>query len=197
MFFYTRLVTSKMTTKLHEGLSTLPLLLNQSGKYLRYCTQILCQRNWSSALIGGCLVIAQSNLTLAQPVPLVVETLPPPPVVPETKIPVRANPRTSESRVIATDIERNYHKNREYTFKAPLSATNPSRTAKSYRVEVYGNSQRTLNQVKSIVPSAFRKAGVIQVGIFQHPQNAQDMVLQLASRGLWARIVSVDRARRR
>ncbi|MGK7915698.1 MAG: SPOR domain-containing protein [Prochloraceae cyanobacterium] len=186
-----------MTTKLHEVLTSPSLLFNRSGKCLRHCQQIFCPRNWSSALIGGCLVIAQSNLTLAQPVPLVVETLPPPPVVPKTRIPAQKNPHTSESRVIATDIERNSRKNREYTFKAPLSSTNPRRTAKSYRVEVYGNSQRTLNQVKSIVPSAFRKAGVIQVGIFQHPQNAQDMLLQLASRGLWARIVTVDRARRR
>ncbi|MDJ0714286.1 MAG: hypothetical protein QNJ54_08685 [Prochloraceae cyanobacterium] len=137
-------------------------------------------KNCSSVALGICLAIFSSNVTLAQEIPLVVEVLPPPPpLIPESNNLIRTPEKTKQNSRI----------DREYNFQAP----NTTRSNQRYRVEVYGSSSRILTQVRRVAPKAFRKGGVIQAGIFQHSQNAQDLVLELTSRGLWTRIVAVDR----
>lgn len=81
---------------------------------------------------------------------------------------------------------------REYTFKAPdnkiLTNTEQLKAAQGYKVEVYGNAEDLLLQIKNIEPRAFAKGNIIQVGIFQQQKNAEDLVRQLATKGFWARI---------
>ena len=80
---------------------------------------------------------------------------------------------------------------REYTFKAPDNKTltdTELKVAQGYKVEVYGSAEELLHKVKNIEPRAFAKGNIIQVGIFQQQENAEDLVRQLAVRGFWARI---------
>ncbi|MGF1589416.1 MAG: SPOR domain-containing protein [Pleurocapsa sp.] len=83
---------------------------------------------------------------------------------------------------------------REYTFKAPNSKTLTNNgqltAAEGYKVEVYGNAEELLLQVKNIEPGAFIKGNIIQVGIFSQQDNAEDLVRKLAVAGFWARIVA-------
>lgn len=83
---------------------------------------------------------------------------------------------------------------REYTFKAPdsktLSNSSNLTAVQGYKVEVYGNEQGLLQKVRNIEPKAFIKGNLIQVGIFSQQNNAEDMVKKLASKGLWARIIT-------
>ncbi|MEL6496642.1 MAG: SPOR domain-containing protein [Cyanobacteria bacterium J06623_7] len=83
---------------------------------------------------------------------------------------------------------------REYTFKAPDSKTltnSKSLTAVGgYKVEVYGNEDELLSQVRNVEPQAFVKGNIIQVGIFSQRNNAEDMVQKLAGKGFWARMIT-------
>lgn len=82
---------------------------------------------------------------------------------------------------------------REYLFKAPNNKiiSNPQQLTRSqgYKVEVYGNAEELLQQVKNIEPKAFRKGEIIQVGIFSEQYNAEILVRKLAVAGFWSRIV--------
>lgn len=82
---------------------------------------------------------------------------------------------------------------REYTFKAPdsktLSNSGNLTAVQGYKVEVYGNEQTLLREVRNIEPKAFIKGDLIQVGIFSQQNNAEAMVRKLAVKGLWARII--------
>jgi hypothetical protein len=80
------------------------------------------------------------------------------------------------------------HKYREYIFTKPISA-NPD-TNSIYLVEVYGDSNFLLYQVKKIEPQAFRKDGFIQVGKFRQQQSAEALVKQLNQAGLRSRITA-------
>ena len=71
----------------------------------------------------------------------------------------------------------------EYIFSAPTSTTT------TYKVEVFGQSNFILQQVREVEPKAFIKGNIIQVGIFSEEDNAIDLVKQLTLQGLWARIV--------
>jgi len=90
-------------------------------------------------------------------------------------------------------LSKNNH-SREYTFKAPdnktLRNTGHLSAVQGYKVEVYGNGNELLLQVRDIEPKAFIKGDLIQVGIFSEQNNAEDMVRKLAVAGFWARIVS-------
>ena len=81
---------------------------------------------------------------------------------------------------------------KEYTFKAPdnkiLTDTEQLKAPQGYKVEVYGNAEELLHEIKNIEPRAFAKGDIIQVGIFKQQKNAEDLVRQLAVRGFWARI---------
>ena len=83
---------------------------------------------------------------------------------------------------------------REYTFKAPgnktLNNSGNLTAIQGYKVEVYGNEQVLLQEVRNVEPKAFIKGDLIQVGIFSQQNNAEDMVKKLASKGLWARIIT-------
>ena len=152
-----------MTTKL-EKLDVNPnRLFHRSIEYLK-----------SIAIF---LLIWPSQQSVAQNIPAIETELPPPPRVNQNK-------QAQESIPITIDGKPDDRK-REYKFQTNSSF--------SYRVEVYGDSPRLLNKVKRIVPNAFRKSGTIQAGIFQDPENAEDLILQLTSQGFWARIVTVDR----
>jgi hypothetical protein len=82
----------------------------------------------------------------------------------------------------------NSSKDREYTFSGGNSGDYPLK----YRVEVYGNSEKLMRLVKQIEPTAFRKGKVIQAGIFDQQQRAEEQVLRLTSQGIWARIVIIN-----
>ena len=81
---------------------------------------------------------------------------------------------------------------REYTFKAPdskkISNTEQLVKVRGYKVEVYGNETKLLQQVRNIEPAAFIKGDTIQVGIFSQQANAENMLRKLAKKGFWARI---------
>lgn len=85
-------------------------------------------------------------------------------------------------------------KPREYTFKAPdskvISNSEQLTKVRGYKVEVNGNADDLLQQVRDVEPAAFIKGDIIQVGIFGRQDNAEDLVRQLAAKGLWARIVA-------
>ena len=118
-----------------------------------------------------------------------------------TAVPVLANDvedlnqsdRSSSSFDFIKGKSDNRSKPREYTFKAPDSdISNRDRLGRvgGYKVEVHGNSDDLLQQVKNIEPTAFIKENTIQVGIFARQNNAEDLVRQLAAKGLRARIVT-------
>ena len=152
-----------MTTKLHLLNIKPRKLLHKSSNYLKS--------------IGIFLLILPSQHALAQNLPPIQRELPPPPSL-------NGDRQVTESIPISIESKSDSDSKRQYNFET---------SSVSYRVEVYGNSQRVLSQVKRIVPNAFRKSGIIQAGIFQDPENAEDLILQLTSQGFWARIVTVDR----
>ena len=81
---------------------------------------------------------------------------------------------------------------------ANVSATQPTVAASQsnplYRVEVPGQSEWRLNQVRNIEPNAFirRGEGVIQVGVFRNQARAQQLLNSLQGINLNARIVTLN-----
>ena len=141
-----------------------------------------------SIMSAGCYGLLATKAAVAQTSPKVAQYLPsPPPLSPRSRI-IRGN-RINRGRKnnilplpnIEPPISNQIAK--EYTFKAPS-------IAQSYRVEVLGNNQQTLQQVRNIEPQAFVKGNIIQVGIFQDKDNAATLVQELALKGLWARIAN-------
>lgn len=92
---------------------------------------------------------------------------------------------------------------REYVFQSPQAKPSkvPSRSpsASPYRVEVIGKDRELLSKVKKIEPLAFIRLGegVIQAGLFQEQQQAQQRVRELKSKGFSARVISVNSMVRR
>ncbi|MDJ0898408.1 MAG: SPOR domain-containing protein [Xenococcus sp. MO_188.B8] len=134
----------------------------------------------NTLLINGCLansLIAQNEASAPNNI------LPPPPPLSPPNIIIK----TQESPATPNNIEplRSMVQNaqEEYIFNAPRS------TQSNYKVEVFGNSNLLLKQVREVEPKAFIKGNIIQVGIFSEEANALDLVQQLTLRGLWARIV--------
>lgn len=82
----------------------------------------------------------------------------------------------------------------EFDFRVePDNSPNPN-TAK-YLVFVNQDSPLTLQEVQQIEPTAFRREYqgnlVIQAGIFGEPDNAQQLAIELESRGIAARVASL------
>ena len=108
--------------------------------------------------------------------------------------PVEGNTRETIHVSKNVNNPNNRTRQREYVYKAPdrKVISNPQQLTKSqdYKVEVYGNSDRLLKDIKDIEPKAFRKGEIIQVGIFSRQDNAELLVRKLAAAGFWARIVT-------
>ncbi|AFZ33968.1 hypothetical protein Sta7437_0357 [Stanieria cyanosphaera PCC 7437] len=132
--------------------------------------------------LSGYFLLTLIPTTLVEVNSAIAETLPPPPLVQSPRSSIWENQDTQSKPIISN---RNQNK-REYTFSAPVSSS--SEKAQGYRVEVFGDSDILLSQVRDIEPKAFRKGDIIQVGIFSDQKNAEDMVRKLALQGLWARI---------
>lgn len=156
-----------------------------------YFWQILAINTWLIISLGGFFPLFITTPTLAESKPTITKQLPPPP-------PLSPRSRKTKTRRYhlhqRTELEppTNIHSNRsrEYTFSAPETNLPLSNTSQSYKVEVFGNSDTILNQVRNIEPRAFRKGSVIQAGIFQDQTNAEELVRRLAIQGLWSRIIS-------
>ena len=166
------------------------LYVNSGSKFNSLNTTFLL------TLFSGCWSFLITPSAIAQNAPQINDRLPPPPPVPSGSRQIQGNRIT---RGISHDILRpanikppTYESNnsgREYTFSAPKSESAVSNAA-SYSVEVLGNSDHLLEQVRSIEPKAFLKGDIIQVGIFSEQNNAANLVRQLTFQGLWARIVT-------
>jgi hypothetical protein len=149
-------------------------------------------------LFSSCCSLLLTPSAIAQTAPQISEQLPPPPPLSPRSRLISGNrvTRGSSNDILPpANIEPPLSSNsitREYTFEAPNTIKNESATVNmgSYRVEVLGSSDLLLAQVRSIEPQAFLKGEIIQVGIFSEPDNAAELVRQLALQGLWARIVT-------
>ncbi|MGF1540060.1 MAG: SPOR domain-containing protein [Pleurocapsa sp.] len=143
------------------------------------------------AISGSSLImVAFPAPAIAEDEPQITEALPPPPPISQPNqiiknkytpiVPLDTNPPSYSS-----------DRQREYTFSAPdvPFETQKNRVNLGYRVEVFGNTERLLTQVRDIEPKAFQKGSIIQVGIFSDRHNAEDLVRKLAIQGLWSRIV--------
>ena len=134
--------------------------------------------------LGSFGIVVLSPLTTAQTVPPILQTLPPPPAVPLPNPPPTPDWPTEPLTVPSQTSS----KPSKIEFRA--SQANISQL---YRVEVYGTSQLHLTRVRRIASQAFvrQREGVIQVGVFEDQQRAEDLVQKLAMESLWARIVLV------
>lgn len=151
-------------------MTTKPLFLNQILTSIQFLSLLPTSK---------CFFLALITSTLLQVTSAIAETLPSPPSVRSPQI-------SEQEQTNSTPATSNLNK-REYTFSAPTSEpVTEERT--HYRVEVFGNSDLLLNQVRTIEPKAFRQGDSIQVGIFSDRENAEDLVRKLALQGLWARI---------
>ncbi len=141
------------------------------------------------------LIVATSSIATAKDEPRITESVPPPPpIAPQNQL-----VKHKHSRILPIDTNPpTYSKNdlqREYTFSAPdesavEEADSNINFNKGYRVEVFGDTEELLVQVRDIEPKAFQKGNVIQVGIFSDRNNAEDLVRKLARKGFWSRIIS-------
>lgn len=153
--------------------------------------RILAINTWLVLSLGGFFPLFLPMPTLAESRPSISKRLPPPPPISGRN----SNTRTRRyllHQKTEIDPPTNIHSNRsrEYTFSAPKTNLPSSNTNQIYKVEVFGSSDMVLEQVRNIEPKAFRQGSVIQAGIFQDQANAEELVRQLASQGLWSRIIS-------
>ncbi|GAB4232748.1 MAG: hypothetical protein Kow0049_15810 [Stanieria sp.] len=161
-------------------MTTKPLFLNQFLNSRLFLWFKLTR----SISLGGCFLLTLVPSILVQVNTAIAETLPSPPSIKSPRSQIEENQHTKSQPVISTS---NQNK-REYTFSAPTSSSESLKKAQGYRVEVFGDSDILLSQVRDIEPKAFRKGELIQVGIFSDQKNAEDMVRKLALQGFWARI---------
>ena len=153
--------------------------------------QILAINTWLLISLGGFFPLFLSAPALAESRPSITEQLPPPPPLSPRSRNIRTRRYHLRQRTeLEPPVNDRNNDNREYTFSAPDNSSSVLNRARSYRVEVFGNSETLLNQVRNIEPTAFRKDGVIQAGIFQDQSNAEELVRRLTIRGLWSRIIS-------
>ncbi|WP_250121597.1 SPOR domain-containing protein [Chroococcidiopsis sp. CCMEE 29] len=84
---------------------------------------------------------------------------------------------------------------REFDFQAPVPSS-PSPHVDSYLVYVNDNTSLTLQEVQQLEPTAYvrqyKGRSVIQAGVFNKRDNAQQRAKELESRGIEARIVSLS-----
>ncbi len=84
---------------------------------------------------------------------------------------------------------------REFDFQAPAPSS-PSPNVDSYLVYINDNSSLTLQEVQQLEPTAYvrqyKGRSVIQAGVFNERDNAQQRAKELESRGIGARIVSLS-----
>ena len=143
----------------------------------------------NSFLIESCLAesVRKNNLSshlVAQNSSLLPSNrLPPPPPLSAPNRIIKTKESLAAPNNIQPPRSRVANSQQEYIFNAP----NNLKT--SYKVEVFGGSNRILQQVRKVEPKAFIKGNVIQVGIFSQEDNALDLVRQLTLQGLWARII--------
>lgn len=82
----------------------------------------------------------------------------------------------------------------EFDFRVEPDSSPSPNTAK-YLVFVNQDSPLTLQEVQQIEPTAFEREykgnRVIQAGIFGEPDNAQQLAIELESRGITARVASL------
>ncbi|MDJ0536812.1 MAG: SPOR domain-containing protein [Xenococcaceae cyanobacterium MO_207.B15] len=160
---------------------------------------------FSLILVGGCCYFLTPS-AIGQNVPQIndigeasaqSDRLPPPPPLSPYSQPIEGNRVTRGTKheilrpnnIQAPPTYNSSNLEREYTFDAPNNESTVINIA-TYHVEVLGNSDRLLEQVRTIEPKAFLKGDIIQVGIFSDQDNAANLVRQLALQGLWARIVT-------
>ena len=183
-----------MTTKpmfLDRGSATYSNRGLNSPRYSCSFWQVLAINTWLLISLGGFFPLFLSTPTLAESGPIIAEQLPPPPPISPRGRRTRTRRYHLRQRTeLEPPLNSRSSETREYTFSAPNNSSSFSNRAQSYRVEVFGNSQTLLNQVRDIEPKAFRKGGVIQAGIFTDQSNAEELVRQLTIQGLWSRIIS-------
>lgn len=84
---------------------------------------------------------------------------------------------------------------REFDFQAPVPSS-PSPNVDSYLVYVNDNTSLTLQEVQQLEPTAYvrqyKGRSVIQAGVFNKRDNAQQRAKELESRGIGTRIVSLS-----
>ncbi len=161
------------------------LLPKSLSSYLAITLTILLS-TCSSALI----IVGFPATAMAEDEPQITEALPPPPPISQPNRIIKHK----HSRILPLDTNPpSYSRNRqrEYTFSAPDTSDEGEKNIgdRGYRVEVFGDTEKLLAQVRDIEPKAFQKGNIIQVGIFSDRHNAEDLVRKLAIEGLWSRIV--------
>jgi hypothetical protein len=154
----------------------------------------------------ACLTLITLTGTTAQTSPRVLNRLPAPPPIPTGKpsnSPVPKAPAELPPAAPAMPPAI-----REYTFEAPQAEpipipknktantslpSSPVPPAKFYRVEVVGDTEEVLAQVKQVEPLAFVRLGegVIQAGLFSDAGAAQQRLLGFQQQGLSAKVVTV------
>jgi len=160
-------------------------LVQRSQKYLWW-------RLFSALMVSGAIATAfcaKTQVSLAQK----TSALPPPPDVDFDLVPVPSNPVPQSPASPEAP--------REYIYKAPPSAKPNSskpinvRTTR-YMVYVNGNSSYLLQQIRLVEPEAFVQSfkgeQVIQVGLFDTEQAAQDQSKRFAGHGLKADVATVE-----
>ena len=159
----------------------------------KYLTHLVAGTTCSSVLLGGCLVFACSSLTAAQNVPSVLNRLPAPPPIPSVNSSPRKDLAPIPIEVVPVSADP-VAEIREDNFGSPQAEISPSSFSGFYRVEVQGEGDLLLTQVKRIEPLAFVRIGegVIQAGLFQQQYQAEERVRQLETQGLSAQVVIVN-----
>ncbi|MBE9167710.1 SPOR domain-containing protein [Pleurocapsales cyanobacterium LEGE 06147] len=178
-------------------MTTKPIFLNQFHQYLAAVSSLFSMPPavssiiWFLIFLGGFFSLISFIPIKAQDTHLIIEDLPPPPPVSSSNRALRTRYHQLRQPSLQPPTYQDSPEQREYNFRAPDDLTTPSElpASRSYRVEVFGNSETLLNRVRNIEPTAFRKGDVIQVGIFSEQQNAEAILRKLALEGLWARIV--------
>lgn len=174
-----------------------------SQTFLTYRTRAVRWLLLSAAIV--CLALIPLTGTTAQTSPPVLNRLPAPPPIPTGKPPTSPMPEVPVELTPA--VPAMPPAIREYTFEAPpakpipIPQNEPAATSlpnspvagKLYRVEVAGDSQEALFQVRQVEPLAFVRVGegVIQAGLFPDAGAAQKRLLALQQQGLAAKVVAV------
>ncbi|MGL5878806.1 MAG: SPOR domain-containing protein [Xenococcaceae cyanobacterium] len=140
--------------------------------------QLITRTTCLSLLLGEFLIFSQATIASAETVVLISEKLPSPPAV------------NSSDRSKIKPSSFSSGKFREYIFKKPVLSNSNANPV--YLVEVYGDSDLILYQVRKFEPQAFRKERSIQVGKFSQQQSADALVKKLNRAGLRSRITLVS-----
>ncbi len=140
--------------------------------------QLTTRTTCFSLLLGGFLICSQATIASAENVVLISEKLP--------SLPAANSFDNSKIKPSSFSIA----KFREYIFRKPVLSNSNANPV--YLVEVYGDSDLILYQVRKVEPQAFRKQRSIQVGKFSQQQSADALVKKLNRIGLRSRITLVS-----